>query len=226
MNVASVLVKVEILNQGFANSLSAPELTLDGPSWTDFGTIDVGQVRVIDEPANAPWGSFVVLDGDIRPDTWLIKKRPDLGDRFDPDDPPLVELSNLASPEFVVSINVTPALAMYMDRGMAVTGVANEIQNNRRVILQDSGRLFSHEINFEPRESLTTKLRGPVMVPVMRLHCPKHEGCVANEEYAVESGNTVEAQITFFVAGLNLEMSTLIQCSSQWETTNGECLQY
>ncbi len=95
------------------------------------------------------------------------------------------------------------------------------------VIHRDKSIFRDRVIAFEPDPPLSGRTPNPVCVPVLRLHCPKNRGCLASEEYAVQSGTTVEASLTLTpVGGGRVGTSTSIRLSSRWTTADGVCLQY
>jgi len=231
---------IDILGQEIRRELSIPDLTGANTDWSKIGTLDLGQISVVRDLTQHAPESFVILDDVVKPDTWVVKAMPDLYKGFPRDFAPVVELSNLTARDQTAAIKVTPALAMDMEQGKALTGVAREIQ---RAFLETPGyerrwskihieeihrerRVFRNRvIEFETDPSLTGPAQ-PVMVPVMRLHCPKHVGCKASEEYAVEQGTEVDAKLSFVALGAAAETSTNLRYSSQWDTADGECLQY
>jgi len=217
---------VKILGQEIGRELSAPDLTDANTDWSELGTLDLGEIHVVrDLPDDAAAssvaaGSFVIVGDDVQPDTWVIRTMPDLHGGFSRTDMPIVQVINLAVPDYTAEIRVTPALAMDMVLGNAVTGVVGELRRKRR------GRIFGDQvIKLETNPSLKGPVRR-VMVPVLRLHCPKHAGCQASEEYAVQRGTEVEAKVSLAAVGAAGSNTTSFRWSSQWDTTDGVCLQY
>jgi hypothetical protein len=211
-------VNVEILSQEIWTGFSAPDLTDADTDWSELEPLGLGQVDIVRDPADQATDSFVAFGEDLQPDTWIVTAVPDLHKGFPLNYMPVVELSNLAVPGRTAAIRVTPALALEIGQGGAVTGVVR--------VLHESGGLFGKRqiaINVDP------SLSSPpvkVMVPVMRLHCPKHTGCQASEEYSVQRETEVDFTLTLIPVGGGGSISTSLRCSSEWETADGECLQY
>jgi hypothetical protein len=210
-------VNVEILSQESGPGFSAPDLTDASTDWSELGPLGLGQVHIVRDLTDHTADSFVAFDEDLQPDTWIVRTVPDLHEGFPLNYMPVVELSNLAVPKRTAAIKVTPALAMEIEQGMAVTGVVR--------VLHKSGLFGEREVAIEVDPSV----RSPtveVMVPILRLHCPKHEGCKTSEEYAVERGTEVDFTLTLIPVSGGAGVSASLRCSSEWETADGECLQY
>jgi len=213
-------MKVEILDQGIMGGYTAPDLTGVETDWSAFGTLDIGTFDIVfDDASDYPTDSFVVLDDALQPDAWGIKRLPDLRSGFSYESTPMVELYNLAAPDYTATIQVTPAMAVHMQRGQAVVGVARELHREHKRLGKDK------MLKLEADSSLTQPAQ-PVMVPVLRLHCPKHTGCTANEEYGVQQGTTVDAELSLVALSGGTTTSTSLRWSSEWDAADGECLQY
>jgi hypothetical protein len=210
-------MKIEILSQEVGTGFSAPDLTDANTDWSELGPFGLGHVQIVQDVADYAADSFVVFGEDVHPDTWVVRAVPDLHKEFPLSYMPVVELSNLAVPERTAAIKVTPALAMEMGQGKAVTGVVR--------VLHRWGWGGKREIALKVDRSLTSP-PVKVMVPVLRLHCPKHKGCQASEEIGVQRGIVVDFNLTLIPVGGGAGTSANLQCSSEWETVDGECLQY
>ncbi|WP_133067037.1 hypothetical protein [Mycolicibacterium sphagni] len=214
---------VKILHQDLGTDFSAPDLTDEDTDWSDE-TLDVGEIQVLtalhDYAADPPGpaDSFLIVDDDVQPDTWVIKDIPDLQGGFSYEEMPIVQVFNWAVPDYTAEFRVTPNLAMGIERGYALSGVVREIGLKR-------GTFGDSKIQLKTNPAM----RGPVqrvMVPVLRLHCPKHDGCKASEEYAVQQATQVQAKVSLTAVGAGGSNTTTFQWSSQWETADGQCLQY
>jgi hypothetical protein len=210
-------VNVEILSQEIWTGFSAPDLTDADTDWSELGPLGLEQVDIVREPADQPADSFVAFGEDLQPDTWIVTAVPDLRKGFALNYMPVVELSNLAVPRRTAAIRVTPALALEIEQGRAVTGVVR--------VLHKSGFSRRRQVAIDVDPSLSSP-PVKVMVPVMRLHCPKHTGCQTSEEYAVQRQTDVDFTLNLTPISGGAAIPTSLRCSSEWETADGECLQY
>jgi hypothetical protein len=210
-------VNVEILGQETGPGFSAPDLTDENTDWSELGPLGLGQVDIVDDPTDHAADSFVAFGEDLQPDTWVVTAVPDLHKGFPLNYMPVVELSNLAVPEHTAAIKVTPSLAMEIEQGVAVTGVVR--------VLHKWGLFGERQVAIEVNPSVQSRPMK-VMVPILRLHCPKYAGCKTSEEYAVQHGTGVDFKLTLTPVSGGAGISASLRCSSKWETADGECLQY
>jgi hypothetical protein len=212
-------VRFDVLSQEPIEDFRGIDVTDVGHDWTAANALSLGSVDVFGSKSLVDLVSrFIVVNDKPTPDAWIVLDVDSTEEWHRGEPSRIVELENLEFPELTAQVRFSAALAEETKRGAAVTGVAYELH-------RDAGLFGDRILEFK----VSDPGAGPklnVMVPVLRLHCPKHAGCTAVEEYATERTDSVEAKVSLTPVGGGVGTETTVQSSARWDTDDGECLQY
>lgn len=102
-------------------------------------------------------------------------------------------------------------------RGLSSDGLVQELYRTRR-LLGDHRLVFAADSGVNAIELQTE-------IPIMRLHCPKHVGCTAREQFSSSDGGSPRFTIAFPGASYSNGRSVVVKVDQEWSTKDGECLE-
>ena len=179
------------------------------------------------DPDDALAGSTVDLVGDVvgeelsfryletlpfATDVWTVQGTHREGDQV------RLELGNVSVQDKHLHLRTSHAEAEGVQDGDRLIGVQELLYRERRIFGADFTVGFLPNVEQEPIEI-------PVKLPLLRLHCPKHDGCASSLEYAEARGGKVDASILFF--GIEAKQGYFMKAkvSRTWRVGDQTCLQ-
>jgi hypothetical protein len=220
-------MEIRMLSQEPISSARVPEIIARDGDWTTFTELELGPVVPAQEGSEeeiTPVDSLIVVDGEWVPDTWTVVNERTVGFRSRR---PVVDLEHVGVADFRLSVGLSKELAEAVQPGAQMKGVATDVAAKRDELYREKNLFIADRvIEFEADPSISVADAHELMIPVARLHCPKHAGCTAAEDYAVGRSEKVEAKVKLVTVGAGIGTDTKVDVSSHWDATDGACIQY
>ena len=113
---------------------------------------------------------------------------------------------------------MSPSLASEEGRtAVEVTPTTLELRRERRVFRTDV-------IAFRPDPAFLARTTETLM-PILRLHCPKHKGCKATESLSLTETSNITLRMQLPGVGLSSAFAFEIATDQSWSTEDGHCLE-